>query len=119
MNPLGGRDEDAHGKKADAALADTSTRTVDGESQHAPLERPIHQETASDVIVLTTPYDGDMSVTLYRPIGGTLTLIDGDSGAILGSTSSSFSYTVCGERQLRLRIAGKRGQRFRVAISAS
>lgn len=69
-------------------------------------------------IVLPTPYDGNMSVTLYRPVGAVLTLIDGSDGAILGNSSASFSYTLCGERNLRLRIAGKAGQKFRVAVSA-
>jgi hypothetical protein len=69
-------------------------------------------------LIVNTPYDGDMAVTLYRPIGATLTLIDGASGAILQNTSASFSYRVCGQRSLHLRVTGRAGRKFRVTISA-
>jgi hypothetical protein len=53
-----------------------------------------------------------MTVGLFRPIGGVVTLIDANSGAILGRTEASFSYTICGQRTLNLQIAGRPGQRF-------
>jgi hypothetical protein len=61
--------------------------------------------------------DGDISVTLYRPIGGRLTLIDGSSGAILATASASFTFADCGQRSLRLRVAGRAGQGFRVDVT--
>ena len=40
MNPLGGRDEDAHGKKADAALPDTNDE-VEPPLMDAQRKRPV------------------------------------------------------------------------------
>lgn len=64
-----------------------------------------------------TPDDGTMSVGLFRPLGGVLTLIDSNSGAILGRTQASFSYTICGQRALTLIVSGQAGQRFLVRVS--
>jgi len=64
-----------------------------------------------------TPLDGNVSVTLYRPIGARLTLMDGSSGAILATGSASFTFLDCGQRSLRLRVAGGAGQTFRVDVA--
>jgi hypothetical protein len=66
---------------------------------------------------IDTPDDGTMSVGLFRPLGGVLTLIDAESGAIIGRTQASFSYTICGSRTLTLLMSGRPGQRFLVRVS--
>ena len=66
---------------------------------------------------LSTPFDGDVSISLYQPVGGKLTLLDGTSGTVLTSTTSSFTFRVCGRRSFRLQVSGRRGQRFRVDVT--
>jgi hypothetical protein len=64
----------------------------------------------------TTRYDGDLTVRLFRPYAASLTLIDG-SGAIVGTRSGSFSYTVCGDRSMRIRLKGSAGSRYDVQVA--
>jgi hypothetical protein len=66
---------------------------------------------------ISTPFDGDVTVTLYRPVGAGVTVIDGDSGAVVAGNSSSFMFRVCGQRTFLLRVAGRRGQSFRVDVT--
>jgi hypothetical protein len=68
-------------------------------------------------IVVDTPYDGDVSVALFSPFGARLTLIDGDSAAIIGTATASFAYTTCGQRSLRIRVAGPVGKRYRLTVT--
>jgi hypothetical protein len=63
-----------------------------------------------------TPFDGVMSLRLFSPFGARLTLVAGDSGAIIRTTTASFSHTICGERALRIRISGPVGKRYRFVV---
>lgn len=65
-----------------------------------------------------TPNDGDLQVSLIQPFDATLTLIDGGSGAIIRTAAESFTYTVCDQRSMRLRIRGPAGRRYRVQVQA-
>jgi hypothetical protein len=67
---------------------------------------------------ISTPLDGTLTVTLFTP-GVTLYLVDQSSGAVLASSSASFSYTVCGSRYLTLRATGRGPALLRVSVSAS
>ena len=66
---------------------------------------------------ISTPFDGDVAVTLYRPVGASLTLIDSGSGAVLATNTSSFTFRVCGQRSFRLRVTGRAGQSYRVDVT--
>jgi hypothetical protein len=70
----------------------------------------------SATVWFRTPWDGDVSVQLYSPFGARLTMIDQATGEIIDTATASFSYTVCGERELGLRITGPVGKRYRVAV---
>jgi hypothetical protein len=63
-----------------------------------------------------TPLDGDVIVRLFRPYNPKLTLIE-SSGAVVGSGSGSFSYTVCGTRSYTLRLSGRAGSRYQVEVT--
>lgn len=64
----------------------------------------------------STPLDGEAIVRLFRPYNATLTLIE-SSGAVLGSRSGSFSYTVCGSRSMSIRLSGHAGSRYLVEVT--
>jgi hypothetical protein len=64
-----------------------------------------------------TPTDGDMSVELFRPFNARMTLIDGDSGAIVRTATASFSQTVCGTRLFKIRISGPVGKSYRIVVN--
>jgi hypothetical protein len=57
-----------------------------------------------------------MSVQLFSPLHARLTLIDGDSGAILRSATTSFKNTICGTRSFRIKISGPVGKRYSIAV---
>jgi hypothetical protein len=70
----------------------------------------------SATVELYAPYDGNVSVDLFRPFGAHLTMINGDSGAIMRSATASFSQTICGERHLQIRISGPPGKSYRFTL---
>jgi len=57
-----------------------------------------------------------MSVQLFSPFNVRLTLIDGDSGAIVRSATTSFKDTICGTRSFRIKISGPVGNRYSIAV---
>lgn len=66
--------------------------------------------------VVQTILDGDMVVRLLRPGTARISLTNASNGAVLHSGTGSFRFTICGQRSVRLRIAGRPGQPFSVSV---
>lgn len=66
---------------------------------------------------LQTAYDGLLSVTVNGRPDAVVALTDPATSVVLAPASSTFTYTVCGQRSLRLKLVGRTPGAFSVTIS--
>lgn len=66
---------------------------------------------------LYTEVDGDFHGVLDISPGATLAVVDAATGALVASPGPAVSFTICGQRELRLRVVSSRPGPFRVSIT--